>query len=91
MSDHVKTYTIGDATMKAVFQPSGLTNMHDMQAVMDAVEAALAQRDDALAKADELAGLLHAATTSRAQDDLEWQIDARDTLTAYRQARDATT
>ena len=44
----------------------------------------------ALAKADELAGLLHAATTSRAQDDLEWQIDARDTLTAYRQARDAT-
>ena len=32
----------------------------------------------ALAKADELAGLLHAATTSRVQDDLEWQIDALD-------------
>ncbi|EIZ8584095.1 DUF551 domain-containing protein [Salmonella enterica subsp. enterica] len=35
-------YNIGGATMRFVFQPAGLTNVSDMQAVFDQVEVALA-------------------------------------------------
>jgi len=38
----VNTYNIGPLAMEYVFRKSGLTNMADMQAVMDAVEVALA-------------------------------------------------
>lgn len=34
-------YTIGDETMRRVFEPNGLTNVSDLQAVFDAVERAL--------------------------------------------------
>lgn len=36
-----KVYRVGDMTMRRVFEPAGLRNMSDMQAVMDAVEKAL--------------------------------------------------
>lgn len=39
----MSTYNIGPLTAAYVFQRSGLKNMSDMQAVMDAVEAALGQ------------------------------------------------
>ncbi|CAD2261445.1 hypothetical protein PSEUDT2_04146 [Stutzerimonas stutzeri] len=35
-------YTIGDMTYEKVFKAAGLTNLSDMQAVLDAVEAAIA-------------------------------------------------
>lgn len=38
----VRKYNIGDQTMAKVFSPNGLTNVYDLQAVFDAVEAALA-------------------------------------------------
>lgn len=38
-------YVIGQLTMKRVFQASGLTNLSDLQAVMDQVEVALAAYD----------------------------------------------
>lgn len=37
-----KTYTVGPNTMKHVFEASGLTNVSDLQAVLDRVETALA-------------------------------------------------
>jgi hypothetical protein len=37
-------YLVGDATMQNVFRPYGLTNLHDMQAVLDAVEKALSSQ-----------------------------------------------
>jgi len=40
----MNTYNIGPLTAEYVFTASGLTNMSDMQAVMDAVEAALEMR-----------------------------------------------
>ncbi len=36
-------YTIGDLTYEKVFKAVGLTNLSDMQAVLDAVETAIAQ------------------------------------------------
>lgn len=39
----MNTYNIGPLTAQHVFKAANLTNMSDMQAVMDAVEAALAQ------------------------------------------------
>ncbi len=36
-------YTIGDLTYARVFKAAGLTNLSDIQAVLDAVEAAIAQ------------------------------------------------
>jgi hypothetical protein len=36
-----EVFTVGDQTMEQVFRPSGLTNVHDLQAVLDAVERAL--------------------------------------------------
>lgn len=39
--EEVKQYIIGDETMRRVFVPAGLTNIHDLQAVFDAVEKAL--------------------------------------------------
>lgn len=36
-------YTIGDLTYEKVFKAAGLTNLSDLQAVMDAVEAAIAR------------------------------------------------
>lgn len=41
LKDEPVAYTIGDHTMEKVFKPSGLTNVHDLQAVFDAVEMAL--------------------------------------------------
>lgn len=38
-------YVIGQLTMKRVFQASGLTNLSDLQAVLDQVEVALAAYD----------------------------------------------
>lgn len=35
-------FLIGELTMEHVFRAKGLTNLSDLQAVMDAVEAALA-------------------------------------------------
>jgi len=40
-TDDDKVFLIGDTTMRRVFEPAGLRNMSDMQAVMDAVEKAL--------------------------------------------------
>jgi len=40
------TYTIGPLTAEYVFTASGLTNMSDIQAVMDAVEAALEYKNE---------------------------------------------
>lgn len=37
-----RKYLIGDRTMSAVFEPAGLKNVSDLQAVFDAVEKALA-------------------------------------------------
>jgi hypothetical protein len=37
-----KVYNIGVNTMAQVFKPSGLTDLHDLQAVLDAVENAIA-------------------------------------------------
>ncbi|HBQ2933250.1 TPA: hypothetical protein L7V37_003274 [Klebsiella pneumoniae] len=34
-------YNIGDATMRHIFTPTGMTNVSDMQAVFDRVEAVL--------------------------------------------------
>lgn len=48
-------YQVGDLTMEHVFRRAGLTNLSDMQAALDAVEAALAGRGelmDALRTAD---------------------------------------
>ncbi len=39
----VAQYTIGDLTYEKVFKAAGLTNLSDMQAVLDAVETAIAQ------------------------------------------------
>ncbi len=36
-----RTYHVGPRTMEKVFAPFGLTNVSDLQAVLDAVEAAL--------------------------------------------------
>lgn len=41
----VATYQIGERTMKRVFEASGIENVADLQAVFDAVEAALAKMD----------------------------------------------
>jgi hypothetical protein len=41
LKDEPVAYTIGDHTMEKVFKPAGLTNVHDLQAVFDAVEVAL--------------------------------------------------
>jgi hypothetical protein len=40
-----KKYQIGDETYQRVFKASGLTNLSDMQAVLDAVESALVEAD----------------------------------------------
>ena len=48
-------YQVGDLTMEHVFRRAGLTNLSNMQAALDAVEAALAGRGelmDALRTAD---------------------------------------
>ncbi len=39
-----KVYNIGINTMAQVFKPSGLTDLHDLQAALDAVENALAAK-----------------------------------------------
>ena len=39
--EHTDRYTIGDLTYEKVFKAAGLTNLSDLQAVMDAVEAAI--------------------------------------------------
>ncbi|KHA63580.1 hypothetical protein [Sphingomonas sp. Ant20] len=46
-SEQVDThqYAVGDLTFKHVFQAAKLVNMSDMQAVLDAVEAALARAE----------------------------------------------
>lgn len=36
-----KKYNVGEATMRHIFTPTGLTNVHDMQAVFDRVETVL--------------------------------------------------
>lgn len=41
MAGSAEVFTIGDETHKRVFQASGLTNVHDLQKVLDAVEVAL--------------------------------------------------
>ncbi|HED2815960.1 TPA: hypothetical protein R4Z58_003582 [Klebsiella pneumoniae] len=38
-------YNIGDATMRHIFTPTGMTNISDMQAVFDRVEAVLVGMD----------------------------------------------
>jgi hypothetical protein len=38
----VNTYNVGPLTMQRIFEPAGLTNVSDLQAVLDAAEAALA-------------------------------------------------
>lgn len=38
-------YNIGDATMRHIFTPTGMTNVSDMQAVFDRVEAVLVGMD----------------------------------------------
>lgn len=37
-------FSAGPLTMKLVFEPHGMTNLHDLQAVLDAVELALQPR-----------------------------------------------
>ena len=39
----VHQYQVGERTMERVFRKAGLENMSDMQSVLDAVEAALAE------------------------------------------------
>lgn len=39
--DEREIFTAGSLTMKHVFEPSGLTNLSDMQAVLNAIETAL--------------------------------------------------
>lgn len=47
--ESTKKYQIGDETYRRVFKAFGLTNLSDMQAVLDAVESALAAIDAARA------------------------------------------
>lgn len=54
-----KAYNIGINTMAQIFKPSGLTDLHDLQAVLDAVENAL------LAHAREVQGWLPADEAPR--------------------------
>lgn len=41
LPEHLHPYTVGDLTRVQVFNAAGITNLSDMQAVLDAVEAAL--------------------------------------------------
>lgn len=43
---HLKQYTVGPHTMRAIFHPAGLTNISDLQAVFDAAELALTPSED---------------------------------------------
>lgn len=52
----MNTYNIGQLTAQHVFKAANLTNMSDMQAVMDAVEVALARYSDAMGEAYQMAG-----------------------------------
>lgn len=45
-------YNIGVNTMAQVFKPSGLTDLHDLQAALDAVENALAAKAHDMAVAE---------------------------------------
>jgi len=47
-----KVYNIGVNTMAQVFKPSGLTDLHDLQAALDAVENALAAQVQDVAVAE---------------------------------------
>lgn len=46
-------YTIGNLTYEKVFKAAGLTNLSDMQAVLDAVEVALSQQAEPAPAQDE--------------------------------------
>lgn len=48
-----KVYHIGDRTMAEVFEPAGLTNLYDLQAVFDQVERALSPAVDAVRLAND--------------------------------------
>lgn len=62
-------YDIGDNTMARVFKPAGLTNLHDLQAVFDAVEKAFAAAPPALqVKAETVAVDLADAMKCAAKD-----------------------
>jgi len=64
----VTTYNIGPLTAQYVFGfNSGLTNMSDMQAVMDAVEAALEKREGIIGEAYQMFGQSDIFDTPAAQ------------------------
>lgn len=86
-----KEYTIGELTSERVFKAAGLENVSDMQAVFDAVEAALTaptpaepesdddatdERTDLKAKADEL-GIVYAKNipTDKLRDLVSAKLD----------------
>lgn len=43
-----RIYTVGGNLMDLVFRPNGMTDLHDLQAFLDAVEATLARAEDAI-------------------------------------------
>lgn len=51
-------FTIGENTMSRVFKPSGLTNLHDLQAVLDAVEKSLTPGEPVAEVLDRAGGFL---------------------------------
>ena len=46
MSEEFEIYTIGDRTAELVFRAAGITNVSDLQEVLDQVEVALKQSAD---------------------------------------------
>lgn len=51
-----EVFTVGDNTMEQVFRPAGLTNLHDLQAVLDAVEKALSDDEPVAAMTTDYLG-----------------------------------
>ncbi|CAN7301136.1 hypothetical protein LJR221_001498 [Agrobacterium tumefaciens] len=52
----LEVFTIGDNTMSRVFKPSGLTNLHDLQAVLNAVEKVLSDDEPVAAMTTDYLG-----------------------------------
>jgi hypothetical protein len=49
-ADKVEKFNVGPLTMRHVFEPDGITNVADLQAVLDEVEAALSAAAEIIAK-----------------------------------------
>jgi hypothetical protein len=81
ISDITKAYFIGDRTMEKVFEPFGLTDASDLQAVFDAVEEALGpdQKIRSLPEMDEVY-IIPRNLTDAEWDEVKYTVDRKGDL-----------